>query len=57
MGSAVAGWQIEVSAERWRDATGPDGVTGRRSDSVVCLRRPLEPPRPLMRADLSESRT
>lgn len=46
MGSAVAGWQIEVSAERWRDAIWPDGVTGRRSDSVVCLRRPLEPPRP-----------
>lgn len=44
MGAAVAGWQIEVSAERWRDVTGPEGATGRRSDAVVCLRRPLGPP-------------
>lgn len=32
-------WEVETCAERWRDATGPDGEAGRRSDGVVCWRR------------------
>jgi len=32
-------WKVETCEERWRDATGPDGEVGRRSDGVVCWRR------------------
>lgn len=40
-GPVVAAWSVEASAERWREVTGPDGQPGRRSDAVVCLRRPV----------------
>lgn len=40
LGDAVDGWTIEVSEERWREAAGPDGEAGRRSDALICLRRP-----------------
>ena len=37
---ATRDWQVEAGGERWREVTGPDGEAGRRSDAVVCLRRP-----------------
>ncbi|WP_307190159.1 SAM-dependent methyltransferase [Actinomyces denticolens] len=40
LGDAVDGWTIEASEERWREAAGPDGEAGRRSDALICLRRP-----------------
>ena len=40
LAGATRGWQIEAGRERWREVTGPDGEAGRRSDAVVCLRRP-----------------
>ena len=40
LGDAVDSWTIEAAEERWREATGPDGEAGRRSDALICLRRP-----------------
>ena len=40
LSGATRGWQVEAGRERWREITGPDGEAGRRSDAVVCLRRP-----------------
>lgn len=40
IGSAVAGWETVVSEERWRDVVSREGKKGRRSDAVLCLRRP-----------------
>lgn len=37
--AAPGNWEVEISEERWRDAVSPEGVPGRRSDAVVCLRR------------------
>lgn len=41
LAGATKGWQVEVAQERWREVPGPDGEAGRRSDAVVCLRRPV----------------
>ena len=41
LAGATKGWQVEVAQERWREVLGPDGEAGRRSDAVVCLRRPV----------------
>mgnify|MGYP000875367710 CR=1 FL=1 len=37
---ACEGWDVELAEERPREAVGPDGAPGRRSDTVLCLRRP-----------------
>ena len=34
------GWDVELAEERPREAVGPDGAPGLRSDAVLCLRRP-----------------
>jgi len=34
------GWDVELAEERPREAVGPDGTPGLRSDTVLCLRRP-----------------
>lgn len=41
LAGATKGWQVEVAQERWREVPGPDGEAGRRSDAVICLRRPV----------------
>ena len=40
LGRACEGWGVELVEERRREAVGPDGAPGHRSDSVLCLRRP-----------------
>ena len=40
LGRACEGWGVELAEERRREAVGPDGAPGHRSDSVLCLRRP-----------------
>ena len=37
---ACEGWDVELAEERPREAVGPDGAPGLRSDTVLCLRRP-----------------
>lgn len=39
IGEAVAGWEVVVCEERWRDVVSREGEKGRRSDAVLCLRR------------------
>ncbi|MDO4901266.1 MAG: class I SAM-dependent methyltransferase [Actinomyces sp.] len=41
LGAAAGTWEVEASEERWREAVSPEGVPGRRSDAVVCLRRSM----------------
>ena len=41
LAGATEGWRVEAGRERWREAIGPDGEAGRRSDAVVCVRRPV----------------
>lgn len=40
LAGATEGWRVEAGRERWREVVGPDGEAGRRSDAVVCVRRP-----------------
>ena len=41
LAGATEGWRVEAGRERWREVVGPDGEAGRRSDAVVCVRRPV----------------
>ncbi len=41
IGEAVVGWGTVVCEERWRDVLSREGESGRRSDAVLCLRRPV----------------